>query len=32
MLRVEASFQDTPGDGYYFVLMYNGRPLEEQLI
>jgi hypothetical protein len=22
---------DTPGDGYYFVLHYNGRPLEEQL-
>jgi hypothetical protein len=31
MLRVETSFQDTPGDGYYFVLQYNGRPLEEQL-
>jgi hypothetical protein len=31
MLRVETSFQDTPGDGYYFVLRYNGRPLKEQL-
>ena len=31
MLRVQTSFQDTPGDGYYFVLYYNGRPLEEQL-
>lgn len=31
MLRVETSFQDTPGDGHYFVLYYNGRPLAEQL-
>jgi hypothetical protein len=31
MLRVQTSFQDTPGDGYYFVLYYNDRPLEEQL-
>ena len=31
MLRVETSFQDSPGDDYYFVLYYNGRPLEEQL-
>lgn len=31
MLCVETSFQDTPGDGYYFVLVYNGRPLEDQL-
>jgi len=32
MLRVETSFQDSPGDGYYFVLLYNDRPLQEQLI
>jgi hypothetical protein len=31
MLRVETSFQDTPGDGYYFVLLYGGRPLRDQL-
>jgi hypothetical protein len=31
MLRIETSFQDTPGDGYYFVLRYEGHPLEEQL-
>jgi hypothetical protein len=31
MLRVQTSFQDTPGDGYYFVLLYNERPLQEQL-
>ncbi|MGH6941157.1 hypothetical protein [Hypericibacter sp.] len=31
MLRVETSFQDTPGDDHYIVLYYNGRPLEEQL-
>ena len=31
MLRVETSFQDTPGDGHYFVLLYNERPLVEQL-
>jgi hypothetical protein len=31
MLRVQTSFQDAPGDGYYFVLFYNDRPLEEQL-
>jgi len=31
MLRVQTSFQDSPGDGYYFVLIYNGHPLEEQL-
>jgi hypothetical protein len=32
MLRAETSFQDSPGDGYYFVLFYNDRPLQEQLI
>lgn len=31
MLRVETSFQDSPGDDFYFVLYYNGRPLREQL-
>jgi hypothetical protein len=31
MLRVETSFQDTPGGGYYYVLFYNGCPLAEQL-
>ena len=31
MLRVETSFQDTPGDGFYFVLQYKGRPLNLQL-
>lgn len=31
MLRVETSFQDTPGDGFYFVLYYKGRRLCEQL-
>jgi hypothetical protein len=31
MLRVETSFQDTPGDDFYFVLRHNGRPLSEQL-
>jgi len=31
MLRVQTSFQDTPGDGYYFVLFYNDQPLEGQL-
>jgi hypothetical protein len=31
MLRVQTSFQDTPGGGYYFVLYYNDRPLQEQL-
>ena len=31
MLRVQTSFQDTPGDGYYFVLVYNGAPLAEQV-
>ena len=31
MLRVETSFQDTPGDGFYFVLIYNDRPLKDQL-
>jgi hypothetical protein len=31
ILRVETSFQDTPGDEFYFVLYYQGRPLREQL-
>lgn len=31
MLRVETSFQDTPGDGLYFVLLYKGRKLCEQI-
>jgi hypothetical protein len=31
LLRIETSFQDTDGEGYYFVLLYNGRPLQEQL-
>jgi hypothetical protein len=31
MLRVETSFQDTPGNGYYFVLIYRGAPLAEQI-
>ena len=31
MLRVKTSFQDTPGDDFYFVLRYRGRPLSEQL-
>jgi hypothetical protein len=31
MLRVETSFQDTPGDNFYFVLLYKGRPLRDQL-
>ncbi len=31
MLRVQTSFQDTPGDGYYFVLLYDERPLVEQV-
>jgi hypothetical protein len=31
MLRIQTSFQDTPGDGYYFVLLYQGRELSTQL-
>ena len=31
MLRVQTSFQDTPGDCYYFVLLYEKRPLVEQV-
>lgn len=31
MLRVQTSFQDTPGDGHYFVLLYEGRDLNAQL-
>lgn len=31
MLRIQTSFQDTPGDGYYFVLVYGGRNLSDQI-
>ncbi len=31
MLRVETSFQDTPGEDFYFTLQYKGRPLSHQL-
>jgi hypothetical protein len=31
MLRIQTSFQDTLGDGYYFVLLYGGRDLAVQL-
>jgi len=31
MLRIQTSFQDTPGDGYYFVLLYQGHDLSTQL-
>jgi hypothetical protein len=31
MLRIQTSFQDTPGDGYYFVLLYEGRNLSDQI-
>jgi len=31
MLRIQTSFQDTPGDGYYFVLLHDGRELNSQL-
>jgi hypothetical protein len=31
MLRVQTSFQDSPGDGYYYVLIYNDCPLHEQV-
>jgi hypothetical protein len=31
MLRVKTSFQDTPGDDYYFVLLHDERPLVEQV-
>jgi hypothetical protein len=31
MVRIQTSFQDTPGDGHYFVLLYNERPLVEQV-
>ena len=30
MLRIQTSFQDTPGDGYYFVLLYQGHELSSQ--
>jgi hypothetical protein len=31
MLRIQTSFQDSPGDGYYFVLIHQGRELSDQL-
>ncbi|WP_143201516.1 hypothetical protein [Bradyrhizobium sp. NAS96.2] len=31
MLRIQTSFQDTPGGGYYFVLLYEGRNLSDQI-
>ncbi|MBY6242858.1 hypothetical protein [Methylosinus sp. Sm6] len=31
MLRVETGFQDSPGDGFYFVLQYKCRALTEQI-
>jgi hypothetical protein len=31
MLRVRTSFQDSPGDGYYCLLIYGDRNLDEQL-
>jgi hypothetical protein len=31
MIRIQTSFQDTPGDGYYSVLLYEGRDLQIQL-
>jgi hypothetical protein len=31
MLRIQTSFQDTPGDGYYFVLFYEGKSLSDQI-
>jgi hypothetical protein len=31
MLRIQTSFQDTLGDGYYFVLLYEGRNLNDQI-
>jgi hypothetical protein len=31
MLRIQTSFQDTPGEGYYFVLLYQGRDLSIQI-
>jgi hypothetical protein len=30
-LRVKTSFQETPGNGYYFVLLHDERPLVEQV-
>jgi hypothetical protein len=30
-LREATSFQETPGDGYYFVLLHDERPLTEQV-
>jgi hypothetical protein len=32
MLRIQTSLQDTPGDGFYFVLLYQGRDLKEQVM
>jgi hypothetical protein len=31
MLRIQTSFQDTPGGGYYFVLLHDGRNLSDQI-
>ena len=31
MLRIQTSFQDSPDDGYYFLLYYDERKLNEQL-
>jgi hypothetical protein len=31
VLRIQTSFQDTPGDGYYFVLLHEGRNLSDQI-
>lgn len=31
MIRVRTRFQDTPGNGYCFVLLHDGRDLRGQL-
>ena len=31
MLRIQTSFQDTPGEDFYFVLYHGEKPLAEQL-
>jgi hypothetical protein len=31
MLRVQTSFQDTPGGGFYFVLLHDGQNLSDQI-
>jgi hypothetical protein len=31
MLRIQTSFQDAPGDDYYFVLLFHGKTLADQL-